>query len=164
MSPTISMHGPRSGRRVAVSAALTAVLGVGAALAQAQPGPNGPPLPSAEELATLASTSAAQQVELRKILRERADALDAAREKSRAALEAQRRRDRDEFERIETLSSERIRTLLGDEGFRRYAEWLQARHRGGPGRFDDHRGPGGPGHDDGGPHAQPPGAGDDGGR
>ncbi|HEY0179403.1 MAG TPA: hypothetical protein VGC30_07205 [Dokdonella sp.] len=153
MSPTLFLSRSHRGRTM-LFFALAALAGAASAQALPGPGPFGPPLPSAEELATIPSLSATQQSELRKILAERADALDAAREKSRAALEAQRRRDRAEFERIETQSSDRIRALLGDDGFRRYAEWMQARR--GLGRFD---GPGGGHHDRGGPHEGGSGAG-----
>lgn len=117
-----------------LAALLTTMLAASAG-AQALPPPPG--VPSAEAIATLPDLSATQQDELRRILHERRDALDAARDKARATREAQMRKDRDEFERIEDQSSARIRKLLGDEGFRRYAEWSLA-HRG----HGVHEGPG----------------------
>jgi len=108
------------------------------AVAHAQFAPPGPPAPSAEMLATIPSLTAAQQIELRKILIERRDAHDAANRRSHDAFEAQRSKDRAEHERIDDQSSERVRRLLGDDGFRSYAEW-QLSHRGpGPGRDDGH--------------------------
>ncbi|HEY6942523.1 hypothetical protein [Dokdonella sp.] len=130
-----------------LAALLTAML---AASAGAQPMPRvGPPLghadvPPAEALATIPGIDAAQQAELRRILRERRDALEALRDKSRAAIDTQRKRDRDEAERIDDQSAERIRKLLGDDGYRRYAQW-----------HDSHRRPGGVERDVG--HRPPPG-------
>jgi hypothetical protein len=111
-------------RHSTLSALLTTLL---AGSAGAQPQPPGPPpsVPPTEALATIPELSPAQQVELRNILLERRNALEAARDKARAALEAQRRRDRDEIERIEEQSSARLRKALGDDGFRRYAEWRE---------------------------------------
>lgn len=99
--------------------------------------PPGPPTPSAEMLATIPSLTTAQQIELRKILIERRDAHDAASTRSHDAFEVQRKKDRAEHERIDDQSSERVRKLLGDDGFRRYAQW-QLSHRGpGPDHADD---------------------------
>jgi|GEM_PF-1017998 len=110
------------------------------------PGP--PPVPSAEALATIPALSPAQQIELRKILLERRDAHEALHDKSRAAMEAQMSKDRAEHERIDEQGSERLRKLLGEDGFRSYAQW-ELGHRPGPGRGDEAgpRGPrpGGPG-------------------
>lgn len=106
-----------------LAALLTTMLAASAG-ALAMPPPDG--VPSAQAVATLPDLSATQQDELRKILHERRDALEAARDKSRAAREAQMRKDRAEFERIDEQSDARIRKLLGDDGFRRYAEWSLA--------------------------------------
>lgn len=118
-----------------LAALLTTMLAASAS-AGAQPLPHGegpprerPEVPPGEALAAIPGLDAAQQVELRKILRERRDALEALREKSRAAFEAQRRRERDEAERIDDESSGRVRKLLGDDGYRRYAEWRAAHAR-----------------------------------
>jgi hypothetical protein len=94
------------------------------------PAPPGPsPTPSAEELATVPSLSSEQQVQLHRILVERRDAHETIAKRSRALLEAQRDKDRAEHERIDEQTSERARKLLGDEGFRHYAEWARG-HRG----------------------------------
>jgi len=152
MSTMIKTH--RQPPRVlafSLAAACLAASTFAAAMPPGPPGPPGPPLPSAEELATIPTLSTQQQIELRKILLERRDALDATRDKTREAMEAQRKRERADVERIDEQSSERLRKLLGDDGFRRYAEW-QLGQRGphgfdGPRRDDDQRGPGrgGPG-------------------
>ncbi|MGN6517840.1 MAG: hypothetical protein ACTHK2_00255 [Dokdonella sp.] len=119
-------------------AALLATMLAASAGAQPLPPAGDPPLrgrgelPSAEALATLPGLDAARQAQLRKILRERRDALDALREKSRAALAAQRKHDRDEAEAIEDRSSERIRALLGDDAYRQYAQWSLERGLPGP--------------------------------
>lgn len=154
MSTTTALYRPpRRTLAFALAAACLAASSFADAAPPMPPGPPGPPLPSAEELATIPTLSTQQQVELRKILLERRDALDAAREKSRDAMDAQRKRDRADFERIEEQSSERLRKLLGDEGFRRYAEWQLAQR--GPHEFGDaHRGEGPRG-----PHREGPGEG-----
>jgi hypothetical protein len=137
-------------RALPLRALLAALLLAGAATASAEPGPHGPPgpppAPSAEELATVPSLSTTQQVELRKILVERRNAHEAVESKTRDLMEAQRSKDRSDHERIDEQSSERVRKLLGDDGFKSYAEW-QLAHRGPPGRGDGPgmRGPGGPG-------------------
>jgi len=123
--------------------------------ASAQPPPPPPPLPSAEALATIPGLSAAQQIELRKILVQRRDAQEDAHKKLREQIEALHAKERAEHERIDAQTSEQVRKLLGDDGFRNYAEWTLAHHRGpGPG-MGPAAGPGfGPG-----PHAPPPGHG-----
>ena len=130
--------------------------------------PPGPPVPSAEELATIPNLSTAQQIELRKILVQRRDADEDAHDKLREQMQALHAKQRAEHERIDTQTSEQVRKLLGEEGFRTYAEWtLQHRHgphqgmapgggrEGGPGAhgLPPHEGPG---H---GPAAPPPGPG-----
>jgi len=146
MSTTIKIH--RLPPRLLAFSLAAACLAAGpfaAAAPPMPPGPHGPPLPSAEELATIPTLSTQQQIELRKILLERRDALEAARDKTRDAMEAQHKRERADVERIEEQSSERLRKLLGDDGFRRYAEWRFALHgpreNGGPRRGDDQHGP-----------------------
>jgi hypothetical protein len=114
------------------------------------PGPPPPPgggVPSAEMLATVPGLTAAQQVEVRKILLQRRDAMDASQSKSRADFEALRKRDRDEHERIDAQFSDQLRKTLGDDGYRSYAQWSLM-----------HGGPGGPGqHVPRGPHGDRPG-------
>lgn len=80
-------------------------------------------VPSAEQLATIPSLSSAQQVELHKVLVERRDAMESAREKSRAAWQAQREHNRAERARIDQDYSARMRQALGDEGFASFAQW-----------------------------------------
>lgn len=98
------------------------------------PGPGMPPAPpmmgrlSPEALATVPDTTAAQQVELRKILVERRDAHEAVEAKARAERDALAKKDRAEHERIDNESAERLRKLLGDDGYRRFAEWQFAHH------------------------------------
>ncbi|MET0226422.1 MAG: hypothetical protein ABW187_08290 [Dokdonella sp.] len=146
MSTTLKTNRlPRCLLAFSLAAACLAAGTFAAAAPPMPPGPHGPPLPSAEELATIPSLSTPQQIELRKILLERRDALEAARDKTRDAMEAQHKRERADVERIEEQSSERLRKLLGDDGFRRYAEWRFAQ-RGphemdGPHHGDDQRGP-----------------------
>ena len=124
----------------------------GTAIAQQMPPP--PPLPSAEELAMIPGLSAAQQIELRKILLQRRDAQEDAHNKLREQLQALHAKQRAEHERIDSQTSEQIRKLLGEEGFRSYAEWTLA-HRHGPGPGFGF-GPA-PGFEPaGGPHALPP--------
>lgn len=81
-----------------------------AAPAFAQPGRAAPPPP--EVLATVPDLSFAQQTALRRILIEQEDAERAQRDKLRG-----------ELERIRTRSAERIHELLGEDGYRRYAQW-----------------------------------------
>jgi hypothetical protein len=146
MSTMMKIH--RQPPRVLAFSLAAACLAASTFATAMPPGPPGPPaapLPSAEELATIPSLSTQQQIELRKVLLERRDALDATREKTHETMEAQRKRERADVERIDEQSSERLRKLLGDDGFRRYAEW-QLGQRGprgidGPRRDDDQRGP-----------------------
>jgi hypothetical protein len=106
-----------------------------AACAQApmggSPRPPGPPSP--EALATVPNLTATQQTELRKILIERRDAHEAIEAKSRAEHEAVAKKDRGEHERIDEQSADRLRKLLGDDGFRQFAQWRLEHHGGGSG-------------------------------
>lgn len=137
------------------------------ALVAAQP--FGPPdagrVPSPEALATLPGLSTAQQTELRRILLERRDQLEAVMDKARTEMQAQHKRLRTERERIDEQTAEKLRKALGEDGYRAYAEWRRATHgqrgpgagrphgpggegRGGPGRGEPHppaAAPGGPG-------------------
>ncbi len=81
-----------------------------AAPAFAQPGRAAPPPP--EALATIPDLSFAQQTALRRILTEQDDAERAQHDKLRV-----------ELERIRTRGAERIHELLGEDGYRRYAQW-----------------------------------------
>ena len=93
--------------------------------------PHGPGMVSPELLATIPGLTAAQQADLRKLLVERRDAHEAVGAKSRAERDALRKKDRAEHERIDSESAERERKLLGDDGYRRFAEW-QLMHHGPP--------------------------------
>ena len=87
------------------------------------PPPGGGPMggvPSPEMLALIPDLTVAQQVEVRKILIARRDAIDALRDKERT-----------EHERIDDQSAERLRKLLGEDGYRTFAQ-STAPH--GPGR------------------------------
>jgi hypothetical protein len=104
-----------------------------AAFAQAPFGPHHPPgPPSPEALATIPNLTPAQQIELRRILLDERDAHEAIASKARAEREARAKKDRGEHERVDEQGAERLRKLLGDDGFRQFAEW-QFAHRGGPG-------------------------------
>jgi hypothetical protein len=120
------------------------------------PPPGGAHVPPAEELATMPGVTPAQQAEIRKILLQRRDAQEALQHKMRDEFDALHAKERSEHERVDDQASAQLRKLLGDEGYRNYAEWTLA-HRaphGGtrPGRPDhfgpDHFGPdrGGPEH------------------
>ena len=127
-----------------LSAALLAALFATAVGAQSMPPPPpGPPgVPPAEELATVPDLTAAQQADVRKILIQRRDAQEAAHTRLRAEFDALRVKERNEHERIDEQTSEQLRHLLGDDGYRKFADWDLA-----------HRGPAGPGH---GPHPPMP--------
>ena len=107
---------------------LLAVL-LAAGVAEAQPAPHGPPgpppgppgAPSPEALANVPDLDASKQIEVRKLLIQRRDAHDALRAKEDAERDATKARYRAEHERIDDDSSTRLRKLLGDDGFRRYA-------------------------------------------
>jgi hypothetical protein len=128
----------------------------------AQPMMPGPPpsrgVPSAEMLATTDLTTA-QQADVRRILMQKRDALDAMESKLRAQAEALHKQMRDEHERIDAQTSDQLRKALGDDAYKRYAEW-SLRHEHGPmGGPDGLHGPGGmrgPHGDKGAPGAPPP--------
>lgn len=92
------------------------------------PGPPGGGVPPAEAIATIPNLSAAQQAEVRKILIQRRDAQEAAQAKARSEFDALRLKQRSEHERIEDQASEQLRKVLGDDGYRAYAEWSLAHH------------------------------------
>jgi hypothetical protein len=120
-------------KKTTLSVALLAALFAAGASAQPMPPPPGAPgVPPAEELATVPDLTAAQQIELRKILIQRRDAQEAAGAKLRAEFDALRAKERSEHERIDEQSSEQLRKLLGDDGYRKFAAWDLA-HRGPPG-------------------------------
>jgi hypothetical protein len=98
------------------------------------PGPPPPPgggVPSAEMLATAPDLTSAQQIEIRKILLQRRDAMEASQSKSHADFDALRKRERDERERIDSQFSDQLRKALGDDGYRKYSMWAESMH-GGP--------------------------------
>ena len=114
-----------------------------------------PPVPPALALATAPGLSGEQQAGVRKILLQHRDALDALATKERAELEALQQRSRAERERADDATDANLRKLLGDEGYRKFAEWQLEQHgpRGmGPGAG----GPHGPGHLRPGVHDAPP--------
>ena len=118
---------------------VTLILSALGAVAAAQSLPQGaaphpahaPGLPAPELLATNPDLTAAQQAELRKVLADRRDAHEGVEAKSRAEHDALAKKDRAEHERIDEQSAERLRKLLGDDGYRRFAEWLVAHHAAG---------------------------------
>jgi hypothetical protein len=121
----------------ALVAAALAVLGTAWAAGPGEPrgpmprGPGGPPpgrgVPSAERLATVDGLGAAQQTEVRRILRERRDAEDALRSRLRGEREAIDQRERTERERIEDQTTQKLRNALGEDGYRAYAQWATSR-------------------------------------
>lgn len=128
--------------------------------AQSPPPPPPPPphmgmVPPAEVLATVPDLSAVQQAELRKILLQRRDADEATQQKFRAQFDALHVQERNEHERIEAQSSEQVRKLLGDEGYRHFAEWRLS-HRGPPGGGMPGRGRDHAAQDHAGPHGDAP--------
>lgn len=136
-------------------------LAAGAAQAQALPDgprgpgaphPPGPPMLSPEMLATATGLSAEQQVEVRRILIERRDAHEALRARDAAARAEAMAKSRAAHERIDDESSARLRKLLGDDGYRKFAEWLLPPRRM---KMDRQRGPRLPG-----PPADAPAVGD----
>jgi Spy/CpxP family protein refolding chaperone len=149
-------------KKLMLATALFAALAAADVGAQAmdQRGPPGPPpgerVPSAEMLAT-SDLTAAQQADVRRILTQKRDALDAAESKLRAQAEALHKQMRDEHERIDAQTSDQLRKALGDDAYKRYAEWSLRREHGpgGPGA-PGMRGPRGPHGDKDGPGAPPP--------
>lgn len=134
-------------KKIACALALAVTATAGVALATAQdgprgpmPGPHGPGAPSAEMLATIDGLSASQQADLRKILREQRDAEDTLRTRLRGEREALDLRERNEHDRITDQTTQKLRSALGDDGYRAYAQWATQR---GPGpRPQGMRGPG----------------------
>lgn len=117
--------------RFTLSAALATLVATAAHAQSIPPGPPGPsPTPRLEELATISGLSAAQQVEVHKILIERRDAHEALATKQRAELDALRTKGRNEHERIDEQSAERLRKQLGEEAYGRFAAWQIGHHRG----------------------------------
>lgn len=94
-------------------AALMLLLAAAPALAQPAR-----PAPAPEALATIPELSFAQQTALRRLLVERQE-----------AEQHQQDKHRSELERIRENSAARIHDLLGDEGYRRYAQWRGAADR-----------------------------------
>jgi len=152
-------------KRLILATALFAVLSAVDVGAQ----PMGPPghapgerVPSAEVLAT-SDLTPAQQADVRRILLQKRDTLDAAESKLHAQAEALHKQMRDEHERIETQTSEQLRKALGEDAYKRYAEW-SLHHEHGPMMGPDGLGPHGM-HGMHGPHGgkdgapPPPGAG-----
>lgn len=111
--------------------ALIALALLGAAAARAQlppPPPRGDMVPPAQLLATAPGLSAAQQVEVRRILLQRRDGDEQIRQKARTEIEALHARERAEHEKVEAQASDALRKLLGDDGYRRFAEWQLTLH------------------------------------
>jgi len=144
--------------KIACALALAVTTAAGVALATAPDGPrgpmpgphgHGPGVPSAEMLATIDGLNASQQADLRKILREQRDAEDALHARLRSDREALDQRQRSEHERIADQTTQKLRSALGEDGFRAYAQWATQR---GPGP----RPPAGPGAGPGQPADAPP--------
>ena len=105
-----------------------------------------PPVPSPLALATIPGLSGEQQAGVRKILLQHRDAIEALASKEHAEFEALQQRSRAERERADDATDASLRKLLGDEGYRKFAEWHVAQrdaHGAGPGSGGPH-GPGGP--------------------
>ena len=128
-----------------LSLGLLALLASATAFAQMPP-PGAPPgkhrgdVPSAVALATIPGLSATQQTQLRHILIEQRKAMDSARQQWRKDFEALRLKQRNERDRIEDQTTQRLRKALGDSGYKAYAEW-RMKHGG-----RHHRGMFGPKH------------------
>ncbi|HEX4480243.1 MAG TPA: hypothetical protein VH082_05505 [Rudaea sp.] len=150
-------------KRLILAAALFTALAAVDVGAQPMGPPGHPPgerVPSAEMLAT-SDLTPAQQADVRRILMQKRDAMDSAASKLRTQMEALRKQMRDDHERIDAQTSDQLRKALGEDTYKRYAEW-SLRHEHGP--MDGGRGPGGPGMhgprgDKNGPGAPQPGAG-----
>jgi len=148
-------------KRLILAAALCATLAGFDAGAQA-PGPMGPPhggrVPSEEMLAT-SDLTPAQQADVRRILTQKRDALDAAESKLRTQMEALHKQMRDDHERIDSQTSDQLRKALGEDAFKRYAEWSLHHDHGpmdGPPHGPGMRGMHGPRGDKNGPGTPPP--------
>ena len=105
--------------------------GIAAAAAQQLPPPPPPQVPPPEELATIPGVNSAQQGEIRRILVQRRNAQEDIHAKMREQFEALHTKERNEHERVDEQASEQLRKLLGDDGYRAYADWTVA-HRGPP--------------------------------
>ncbi len=93
------------------------------------------PVPSPLALAAVPGLSSEQQAGVRKILLQHRDAIDALASKERAEFEALQQRSRAERERADDATDASLRKLLGDEGYRKFAEWhLAQRDAHGPRR------------------------------
>ena len=121
-------------KKIACAFALAVTASAGIALATApdgprgpMPGPHGPGVPSAEMLATIDGLDANQQADLRKILREQRDAEEASRTRLRGEFEALAQRERSEHERIADQTTQKLRSALGEDGYRAYAQWATQR-------------------------------------
>ena len=118
-----------------------------AALAQPAP-PHAPPVPPSEELATMPGATPAQQAEIRKILIQRRNAQEDIHAKMREQFDALHAKERAEHERVDEQASDQLRKLLGEEGYRAYAQWSLAHrspaHDGGPRERGPLRAPGKP--------------------
>ena len=119
----------------ALAVAITAAAGVALATGPEgprgpMPGAHGPGVPSAEVLATIEGLNANQQADLRKILREQRDAQDTLRTRLRSDRETLDQRERSERERIADQTTQKLRSALGEDGYRAYAQWATQR---GPG-------------------------------
>jgi hypothetical protein len=110
---------------------LLAAGGIASVAAQQLPPPP-PQVPPAEELATIPGVSSAQQGEIRRILVQRRNAQEDIHTKMREQFDALHAKERNEHERVDEQASEQLRKLLGDDGYRAYADWTVA-HRGPPG-------------------------------
>jgi hypothetical protein len=118
-------------KKVALSTALLGALFAAGVYAQPMPS-GGASVTPAEVLASAPDLTATQQAEVRKILIQRRDAQEALDARLRIEFDALRTKERNERERIGDQSSEQLRKLLGDDGYRKFAEWNLS-HRGPPG-------------------------------
>ena len=108
--------------------AIVLAAGSAAALGQVPP-PPGAPVPQSEELATVPGVSAVHQAEIHKILIQRRNAQEDIHTKMRDQFDALHAKERSEHERVDEQASEQLRKLLGEDGYRAYAQWSLA-HRG----------------------------------
>lgn len=105
---------------------LTSLLLLGTAVAASAQ--MGPPVPSPLALAAIPGLSSDQQIGVRKVLLQHRDAIEALASKERAEFDALRQRARAERERADDATDASLRKLLGDEGYRKFAEWHSAQH------------------------------------